>query len=103
MENIQIKRFGSEEDVQACIEPENGSWQLLIDKDGFPRLYVRTRIEEDDGSILHGLLAIDDVLPEGMTVPEIMQSSFGGSLSPEDEERLLAEGFESRAPCPYQG
>ena len=100
MDNIHIKRYENDDEISGCIEPEDRSWQLLIDKEGFPRLIVRVKSEEEDGRLVHGYMAVDDILPPGMSIPEVMQGTFGGQLPPEEEQRLLEEGFGSKAPCP---
>lgn len=100
MQNIHIKRYnGSDEELEACIEPEDRSWQLLVDKSGCPRLIIQTKVEDDDGKIVHGYLAIEDLLPDDLDIPTLMKSTFGGRLPPEEEAKMEAS-FQSKAPCP---
>ncbi len=44
MQNIIIGRFESDPEAQGVIRPEDGSWQLVLDKDGIPHLYVRANL-----------------------------------------------------------
>jgi hypothetical protein len=50
------------------------------------------------------MFCIEDMLPEDMKVKDIMNSTFGGKLSPEDEEEAMQEYLASREatgiPCP---
>ena len=103
--DICIGRFNSDPEAQGVVRAEDGAWQLVIDKDGFPHLYVRVRLEQqspDDPST--GLLCLDDMLPSDMSVRDLMTSLFGGKLSPADEAAARAEFLERKAahsiPCP---
>lgn len=107
LKNIHIKRFTKDPSAQGCIEPEDRSWQLVIDAKGFPHLYVRVKLadEGDTGGVTHGFLALDDMLPEGTTVEDIMTSEFGGKLTPEEEAEEHAKYMTDieagkRPPCP---
>jgi hypothetical protein len=105
LKNIHIKRFAKDPTAQGCIEPEDRSWQLVIDAKGFPHLYVRVKLEEDDGAFSHGMLALDDMLPEGTTVEDIMTGEFGGRLTPKEEAEEHAKYMADieagkRPPCP---
>jgi hypothetical protein len=100
MNSIHVKRYENDPELQGCIEPEDRRWQLLIDKEGVPHLVVQTNVEMDDGQVTHGYFAIDDILPPDVTVSDIMKSTFGGRLSPEEEAKLIDEDFRSKAPCP---
>lgn len=41
MERISIGRLESHPEALGVIEPESKRWQLVIDKGGFPHLYLR--------------------------------------------------------------
>ena len=99
MDDIHIKRYTDDPQVRGCIEPESGAWQLLVDRDGTPHLLIRCMVEDDQGGTVPGWMAIDDLLPDGLLIGDMMKSVFGGKLSPEEEAELEAT-FESRAPCP---
>jgi hypothetical protein len=64
------------------------------------------QIENDDGKGTHpGMLALDDIIPPGMSIRDLMDGgAFGGSLSPEEEAEAIAEYEASRkanpVPCP---
>jgi hypothetical protein len=102
MYNITIGRFQEDPQAQGVIRPEDGSWQLVIDKEGYPHLYVR--VKDEDGVL--GLLCIEDMMiGEGdISIPELMQSTFGGKLTSEEEESAMKEWEERkerlRIPCP---
>ncbi len=82
MKNISIRRCsGQDADLyQGVIEPEDGSWRLFLDKEGFPHLVIRTNVEDDDGKIVNGYLNLDAVLPEGTSIKDLMLSTFGGQV-----------------------
>ena len=105
MQNITIGRYDSDPEAQGVIKPEDGRWQLVIDKDGYPHLYVESTLEEDDGTKVKGMFLVEDMLLEGMTVRDLMDGGcFGGKLSPEEEAKAQLEYERSRAetgiPCP---
>jgi hypothetical protein len=79
MQNISIRRCSGPDAnlYQGVVEPVDGSWRLFLDKEGFPHLVVRTKVEVD-GAIVDGFINLDAVLPEGSTVKDIMLSTFGG-------------------------
>ena len=96
MQNIIVGRYDADPEAQGVIKPEDGRWQLVIDKDGFPHLYVEVQVEEG----VPGMLAVEDMLIEKLTVRDLMDGVFGGKLSPE-EERAALEEYQGRAiPCP---
>jgi hypothetical protein len=101
MQNITIGRFDKDPEAQGAVTPEDGRWQLVIDGDGYPHLYVQAKTE--DGQV--GLFCLEDMLPGGLTTRDMMDGgAFGGQLSP-DEEREAAEAFERdratrKIPCP---
>lgn len=99
MKDIHIKRYTNDPELQGCIEPEDRSWQLLIDKEGLPRLIIQTKVEEEDGTVTHGYMAIEDLLPQDLDIPTLMKSTFGGALPPAEAEAMSAT-FQSKAPCP---
>lgn len=100
MENITIGRFEGDETAQGVIKPESGNWQLVLDKDGFPHLYIRCKIEGG----LTGLLLLEDLLPGEQTVRDLMTGEFGGECTEEEELEGMREFEASRArsgiPCP---
>lgn len=102
MYDIKIGRYDQDPTAQGVIRPEDDSWQLVIDKDGYPHLYVRVKDEEG----VTGMLCIEDMLiGEGdVTIPDIMKGSFGGKLPPEEEEaahrEYMARKERTGIPCP---
>lgn len=105
MYNITVGRFDQDPSAQGVVRPEDGSWQLVVDKNGFPHLYVRCQLEDDGtGKAGAGMLCIEDLFEDDLTIPDIMKSTFGGKLS-EDEERTAFQAYSARKertgiPCP---
>ncbi len=103
--NISIGRLPEDPQAQMVIRPDDERWQLIVDKDGFPHLYVRVKADAEGGApACTGLLCIEDLLDEGTTIRDLMEGSFQGRLTPEEEVRAAAEFAASRAetgiPCP---
>lgn len=99
MQNITIGRYEADPEAQGVIKPEDGRWQLVIDKDGYPHLYVQVKATDKDT----GMLAIEDMLIEKLTIRDLMDGGeFGGELSPEEEaEYLASDEWKTRnIPCP---
>jgi len=104
MENITIGRFDKDPDAQGVIRPESGRWQLVLDKDGYPHLYIQVNIE-CEGHTGKGLLCIDDMLHGKATIRDLMDGGeFFGVLSPEEAEAAYQEYLDARKanpiPCP---
>lgn len=100
MQNIVIGRYAADPQAQGSVQDEEGRWQVVIDKDGFPHFYVRIQIEGGKT----GMLCLDDVLPEGMDTRALMCSEFGGELDG-DELAAAEREYEARreavpVPCP---
>lgn len=105
MQNVIIGRYDKDPEAQGVIKPEDGRWQLVLDKDGYPHLYVQVQIEDDDGGTFSGMFAIEDMLPEKLSIQDIMDGgAFGGKLSPEEEKEAYQEFLKNRKerviPCP---
>ena len=103
LQNLTIGRYENDPEAQGCIRPEDGRWQLVIDCDGYPHLYVEVHAdpEEPGGPPLKGLMALDDLLIPDVTVRDLMDGgSFGGRLTPEQEAEAVREYEASRAACP---
>lgn len=102
---IHVKRFQNDPTCQGSVEPEDRSWQVVIDDKGFPHLYVRVKVEENDGAISHGMLALDDMLPEGTTIEHLMTDAVALKTTPEESDAAY-EVFKAqceagtRPPCP---
>lgn len=99
MDDIHIQRYTNDSQVKGCIRPDSGAWQLLVDHDGTPHLLLRCQVEDDAGKVVPGWMALDDLLPEGLLIRDMMKSVFGGVPS-EAELADLESSFQSRAPCP---
>lgn len=106
MQDIRIGRFEDDPQAQGVIRPEDGRWQLVLDKDGYPHLYVQVSIDQDEnGNVVKGMLALDDMLPKELSIRDIMDGGvFGGRLAPEEEEKAheeyLADREVRQIPCP---
>lgn len=104
MNNITIGRL-NDDDAQGVIKPADDSWQLVIDAEGFPHLYIRVKIAQEGSEPTTGLLALDDMLIGQMSIKDLMSGGeFGGELSPDEIESAHAWYEKVRAenpvPCP---
>jgi hypothetical protein len=103
MYNITVGRFEEDPSAQGVIRPSDESWQLVIDKDGYPHLYISVKCEEDGHT---GLLCIEDMLIGNgeLTIPDLMKGTFGGHLSGEEESKAMQEYLARKEktgiPCP---
>lgn len=107
MQNITIGRFESDPEAQGVIRPGDDSWQLVIDKEGYPHLFVRVKIEQEGEEPTTGMFLLEHLLPDKLTVKSIMsEGSFGGALAPEEEEEAWQEYLQDKEerglPCPRQ-
>lgn len=104
MEKVLIERYDDDPEALGRVYAESGRWELIIDKENVPHLYVQCNVEADDGEVVKGMLCIDDMLPGDMSLQDIMQSTFGGKLSPEEEAEAAKEWNERHSeagiPCP---
>jgi len=96
MQNIIIGRFASDPEAQGCVKAEDGSWQVVIDKDGLPHFWIRVHVEGGET----GMLCLDHMLPA--PVPELMtEGEFGGELTgPELEAAVREYESQPQPPCP---
>lgn len=106
MNHISIGRFDKDPSAQGVVEPEDGSWQLVIDKDGYPHLYIRVKYEKDEGGEGTAMLALDDMLDEDLQIRDLMEGTFGGKCSPEEEQQAYEEWKARKEkysiPCPVK-
>lgn len=104
MEDITVGRYDRDPEAQGVIKPKSERWQLVIDKEGYPHLFVESNLEGEDGTTTKGMLCIEDLLPPGMTIKDIMNSTFGGELTGEEELEAQKDYEASRLvtgiPCP---
>jgi hypothetical protein len=106
VEDIIVGRYDRDPQAQGVIRPKSGKWQLVIDNEGYPHLFVESNLEGTNGETLKGMFCLEDLLPEGLKVKDIMNSTFRGALSPEKEEEVVREYLTSRMatgiPCPRE-
>jgi hypothetical protein len=98
---ITIARYDADPTALGVIRPADDSWQLVIDKDGYPVFYFR--VQAEDGET--GLMCVDDVLPPEMDgVKGLMQGTFGEPCTEEEAEKAHAEFMQrieaAARPCP---
>lgn len=103
--DIIISRFETDPTAQGVIKPANGSWQLVIDKEGYPHLYLQVKIEDDAGQPVLGMLCLDDMLPDGLSIQDLMsEGMFSERVSPAEEAEAFEEYSKDRQtrkiPCP---
>lgn len=105
MQNIIIGRYDADAEAQGAVKASDGTWQVVIDKDGFPHFYVQVNIREG-GALVKGLCNLDDLLMPGIeTVRALMEEGeFGGDLTPEEVDGAVEEAAARKArlgiPCP---
>lgn len=104
MQNIIIGRYDADPMAQGVIKPADGRWQLVIDKDGYPHLYVQVNVQmgEDTAKAMY---LVEEMLPT--PIRELMD---GGEFLEEpnltDEEAQTAMDQynkfreENSIPCP---
>lgn len=108
MYNITVGRFADDPAAQGVVRPADDSWQLVVDKDGLPHLYLRVRLDADaqevTGGSATGWLCLEDLLPDDCKVRDLVAGDFGGRLPPDEEAAAHAEYLASREkspiPCP---
>lgn len=101
MYNITVGRMDDHPEAQGVVKPADGSWQLVIDNEGFPHLWVRVKGEDDTT----GMVPLDMFLQEGCGVKDLMLSTFGGEVTdPAEIEACMKEWVETKQklgiPCP---
>ena len=106
MNNTIIGRFEAD-DAQGVVKAEDGSWQVVVDTEGFPHLWVRVPLPDVEAG--EGLLCIDHCLDEGVTIKGLMSGAEPSKpLTPEEQAKLDAEydaskpygGLAANVPCP---
>ena len=77
MYNVTVGRFAEDPDAQGVVRADDGSWQVVIDRDGYPHLYVRVKAEGEDvpDGKAEGLMCIEDLLPDDMSIRSIAHPS----------------------------
>lgn len=105
MQDITVGRYDKDPQAQGVIRPKDDSWQLVIDRDGYPHLYVRIKLADmAPGEPQTGWFCVEDMLIDKMTIPDIMKGEFGGKLTPEEEAaahaEFLADKERTGIPCP---
>lgn len=106
MKNIRICRCDGEhaKHYQGYIEPEDKTWRLFVDHEGIPHLLVQVTAEgEKPGDPpIKGMINIETMLHEGMTIKDLMRSVFGGNVDPSE---IKPEDFPPEhldyGPCPH--
>lgn len=105
MQNITIGRYDKDPEAQGVIEPADKSWQLVLDKDGFPHLYIRCQIEDiGDGKPGCGMICVEHFMQPETSIRDLMQSVFSGKLTPDEEKAAAVEFVDYNErhgiPCP---
>lgn len=92
MEKIIIERFENDPNGDlGSVAAESGRWEVIVDGDNIPHFYVETNVEREDGTVDKAMFDVEDMMHDGMTVADIMLSTFGGKLNPEEEEEAHEE------------
>lgn len=107
MEKVLIERYEDDKEALGCVRAESGRWELIVDKENVPHLYVQCDVEADDGQTVKGMFCVEDMLPEGWSIADLMHegSRFEGRCSPEDEAAAAEEWRvrHEKIPCPTMG
>lgn len=100
MQNLMIGRYDADPEAQGVVKPEDGSWQLVLDKDGYPHLYLRVNIGKGET----GMLCLEDMLDSKLSVRELMEGEFSEEPPEDQQEEAHAEYMARKAehgiPCP---
>lgn len=95
MQNISVTRFASHpRGYQGVLRPEDGRWQLILDAEGIPHLFVRVFVDDQPG-----WLNIEDLLPSHnetgvpLMISDLIDGVAGPSDLPPDEEAVIAEEY----------
>ena len=92
MSNVKIKRFTNHpRNYQGAIRIEDGRWQLVIDENSNPNLFLRVYVDGEPGWV-----HVDDLLPDGVTCAAVIDSHAEDVVPPDDVAAALAD----RAPSP---
>lgn len=106
MYNISVQRLPEDPEAQGVVRAQDGSWELVVDKDGCPHLSVRAKLEPTENRPdTSGLISIEMFLQDGMGIRDIMLSTFGGEVTdPKEIEEAQREWGETKKrlgiPCP---
>jgi hypothetical protein len=97
LSDIRIRRFSDHPHRwQGAIEPEDRRWQLCVDEEGVPHLFLRI-FAEVDGERRAGLVDYEQFVE--VKIADLLDGEAGpeGEVSEEDAhaewERLQAEGY----------
>ena len=103
MTNISVRRYTDHPAKhQGSVRPEDGRWQLVLDEQGNPHLFLRVFVEPD----VPGWLALDDLLPsntttgEALTVADLIDGEAGDELPPDEIEAAYEEYLARPHICP---
>ena len=103
MQNSSVRRY-TDHPVkhQGAVVPEDGRWQLVLDEQGVPHLFLRVFVEPG----VPGWLALDDLLSsntttgEALTVADLIDGEAGDELPPEELEAAYEEYLARPHTCP---
>ncbi len=105
--NIKVKHYSNDSEVLCAIEPDDKTWQVTVDKEGVPHLYVRMKLlASESDEEFPGMFCLDYLLPEGTTMKELVQDGYmTDPVPPEEEEAVYAEYLKDceagkLPPCP---
>lgn len=102
MQDITISRYDQDPEAQGVIKPKNGRWQLVVDKDGYPHLYVQVKL--DTGGT--GTFCVEDMFPPEIGIRDLMDGGeFGGAVTDPEELETCSREHDERVqrlsiPCP---
>lgn len=74
--------YPEDPETLAVVQPETGRWKLVVDKDGYPHLYLEVKVV-DEGELVKGLVCVDDLLPEGLSIRSLQDEGAFEEPTPE--------------------
>lgn len=99
MKNIAVRRFVDHPaGHQGAVVPEDGRWQLVLDKEGVPHLFLRVFVEPG----VPGWLLVDDLLPchqetgEALRIADLIDGEAGEPISDPAELEAAYEEYAAR-------
>ena len=104
MPAVTVGRYDDDPTALGVVRSEDGRWQVVIDKDGYPVFYFQVQAE---GGVT-GWMCVDDMLhPDHEGVKGLMQGVFGEPCEDGPEAAAFHAEHQARIeaaarPCPRQ-
>lgn len=100
MSDIRIRRFDNHpHGWEGAIEPHDGRWQVCIDENGLPKLFLRVWVE-DDGRRVAGLVDFDHFSDHPIADVVDSEATNEDLLTEEEADAFFAEMTAKGYRCP---